>query len=952
MFRLRDVGLLVALLSLTLTLGCGDRDRPTAPADRAASVSISPDSARVPVDDTTTLTATVRDENGDPVEDVSVDWFARDTGVVDLDDSGHLEALALRKTEVYAAALGDTGRAVVVGAPAPTEEMTPVDSTELDLTSGVEQRSQGIYEFEVRGGGDVSIEEGQVVVGAQGPGFLRRVTGVSRSGDVLRLQTEQARLTDAVKAGELHVDMSLDPSASARTVSGVHADLGPNVVASRTVHLSPTRVEHTAKGVTVNDDGSLAFGRSFGGADISISFDGKVEFKPETEAHLAWNKKKFPLSGVDSIHVSVGDTAVLAAEAELSAGAAASMEREVNLATFSRDFVTTIGPVPVKGRVRLRALLGTRVTANAKATLSSGRAVLRQNVFVTARYKNGAFSFPTDFSNSFEKPQPSFSSSAKVEARPYVRTDVAVVLYEVIGPEVGPEPYLEGVGEVHRDGPNHCENHAGIYGGLDVRAAVAWGKAGEKVKNLLNIKDIEKYIEGPRAELAETRWYCKGDLEVTTSTGGSGGDADGYTVAVGDEETLPVGMDETRTLTDLRTGDREVALEDVNSNCSVKGDNPRTVTVYRSKTASDTFSVQCADEDADLTVHTSTTGTDIDPDGYTVTVDDSVSHSAPSNGSATFSQLAEGSHRVELTGVADNCTVSGSNPRSVEITTDSLSSTTYDVSCERSLTGRIVFSSERDDEQGDLYRVAPDGSNVVRLTDNSVSDGSGAIAPDGDDIAWEHDGNLWVMNADGSGKTEVASSAYSDFNPAWSPDADQLVFTSYRTANNELYRIDADGSDLTRLTHDSNSSEYKASWSPDGDRIAFTAAYRDDAPGDIYLIDPDGTDLGSVTDTTIQANHVEWSPDGDRLVFSASLDEAFNDDIYVINADGTGLTRLTTSDAGDYFPTWSPDGSKIAFASNRGKSREIWVMDADGTDQFKITDNDDYDDDPHWGPKP
>ena len=942
--------LVACLASALLLAACGDS--PTDPTERVASISISPDSASIPVDDTATLEATVRDENGNPVEGVPVEWSVRDTGVVRLDSGGRLEALALRKTEVYATVRGDTGRATVVGAPAPTEAMTPIDSTELSLTSGIEQRSQGIYEFQVQGGADPSIEEGQVIVGAQGPGFLRRVTSVSRSGDVLRLETEQARLTEAVKAGELHVDMSLDPSAGAATVSGVEADVGPNAVTGRTVHLSPTRVERTAKGVTVNDDGSLTFGRSFGGSNISLTFDGKVEFKPETEAHLAWNKKKFPLSGVDSIHVSVGDTAVLAAEAELSAGAGATMEREVNLATFSRDFVTAIGPVPVKGKVRLRALLGTRATANAQATLSSGRAVLRQNVFVTARYKNGSFSFPTDFSNSFEKPTPSFSSSARVEVRPYVRTDVAVVLYEVIGPEVGPEPYLEGIGQIHRDGPNHCEDHAGIYGGLDVRAAVAWGKAGEKVKNLLNIDDIEKYIRGPRTQLVGETWYCRGNLGVTTSTSGSGTDSDGYRAAVGTEDSIALGLNETRTLTDLRTGDRTVELQEVDSNCSVKGDNPRTVTVYSSRDTTTTFTVNCAADNADLTVYTSTTGTDLDPDGYTVTVDDTASHSAPSNGSVTFSNLADGTHQVELTGVADNCAVSGSNPRSVDITAGSLASTTYDVSCERSLTGRLVFESDRDGNS-EIYSMNPDGTSQTRLTNNSVPDGGAALAPDGQTIAWQHDGNVWTMSTDGTGKTEIASSAYSDFNPAWSPDATELVFTSYRTANNELYRMNADGSNVTRLTDDSNSSEYKGSWSGDGTRIAFTAAYRSDAPGDIYLMNPDGSGVQSVTDSTIQANHVEWSPSGDRLVFSSSgLHESGNSDIYVINVDGTGLTRLTTSDAGDYFPTWSPDGSKIAFASNRGQSREIWVMDADGSDPFQLTDNYDYDDDPHWGPKP
>src|SRR5436309_1871051 len=61
-----------------------------------------------------------------------------------------------------------------------------------------------------------------------------------------------------------------------------------------------------------------------------------------------------------------------------------------------------------------------------------------------------------------------------------------------------------------------------------------------------------------------------------------------------------------------------------------------------------------------------------------------------------------------------------------------------------------------------------------------------------------------------------------------------------------------------------------------------------------------------------------------KIVFESHRDG--NGEIYSVNPDGTELTNLTNSQADDAAPTWSPDGSKIAFVSSRG-SGGIYVMD-------------------------
>src|SRR5436309_1628845 len=67
----------------------------------------------------------------------------------------------------------------------------------------------------------------------------------------------------------------------------------------------------------------------------------------------------------------------------------------------------------------------------------------------------------------------------------------------------------------------------------------------------------------------------------------------------------------------------------------------------------------------DLRVTNTTTGSNLDPDGYTVTVDKTTSQPMATNGSTTFTALAAGDHSVALSGVAANCSVAGANPQTV-----------------------------------------------------------------------------------------------------------------------------------------------------------------------------------------------------------------------------------------------------------------------------------------------
>ena len=171
-----------------------------------------------------------------------------------------------------------------------------------------------------------------------------------------------------------------------------------------------------------------------------------------------------------------------------------------------------------------------------------------------------------------------------------------------------------------------------------------------------------------------------GSLTVTTSTTGSNPDPDGYTVTVDGGASKAIGTNGSVGFADLSAGDHSVALSGVASNCSASGGTSRTVTVPAGGTASTTFAVSCAATTGNLTVTTNTTGSNLDPDGYTVVVDGSQSQAIGINTSVTFSGLSPGNHSVQLNGLAQNCTVS-SNPRTVSITAGTTATTTFTVSC-------------------------------------------------------------------------------------------------------------------------------------------------------------------------------------------------------------------------------------------------------------------------------
>jgi TolB protein len=490
---------------------------------------------------------------------------------------------------------------------------------------------------------------------------------------------------------------------------------------------------------------------------------------------------------------------------------------------------------------------------------------------------------------------------------------------------------------------------------------------------------------------AVTCGAIKGAIEVTAATSGIDVPTGGYTVDVASRE--PIGPNGTVLYEQLDPGDYTVRLNGLPANCTVAGDNPRTVTVSAGgatrDTARTTFQVGCVAVTGVLTISAATAGIDLpDSNAYSVRVDQSAPQPLGLNGTFTREQLAPGDYTVTLEGVPANCALTGDNPRTVTVTaggtTRDTTRATFELTCV-AVTGavQIVVATSGTDFDLDGYfvrlgvedavavavndtitttSIAP-GDHVValeRLASNCTVAGAnpqtvavtaGGITRDTarttfgvtctatGRIAYTNSGLLMVGNDDGSSQMTITDGN----DPTWSPDGTRLAFHrpgycdyySYTCYDGGIFAINLDGTGVARLT--TESPDRDAAWRPDGTRIAF--ARFTDGQYALYLMSASGSGLTRLTPTTgiISAEAPSWSPDGSALAFTCQIVSG-NLDLCVINADGTGLTRITTDTARDARPAWSPDGTRIAFSTTIfSGTHELALIAPDGSGLTRVS---------------
>jgi TolB protein len=173
----------------------------------------------------------------------------------------------------------------------------------------------------------------------------------------------------------------------------------------------------------------------------------------------------------------------------------------------------------------------------------------------------------------------------------------------------------------------------------------------------------------------------------------------------------------------------------------------------------------------------------------------------------------------------------------------------------------------------------------------------------------------------------------------------KIVFCSNRDGNWELYMMDYDGHNQTRLTFNTF-EDYMPAWSADGRRIAYTSF--EGASARLVILHPFEGRRELVFDQGTSFSP-SFSPDDKWLAFCSQEDKS-NTDIYVASSDGKNPRRITFSKAADTAPTWSPTSREIAFTSDRLGTPQIFIMDREGSNVRRVSFGGTYHDGPAWAP--
>lgn len=253
----------------------------------------------------------------------------------------------------------------------------------------------------------------------------------------------------------------------------------------------------------------------------------------------------------------------------------------------------------------------------------------------------------------------------------------------------------------------------------------------------------------------------------------------------------------------------------------------------------------------------------------------------------------------------------------------------------------IIGNAKRaGDDAWHVYTMNIDGTDVRQINDRG-EDACSYYFPDGKRIIWtstrDHPelpkgdysdplnypqgAELYTSNLDGSDVHRLTDNTLYEAEVSVSPNGKSLLFGRQTAGKMELWRMRPDGSAQQQITHLDGLEPGGAFYLPDSETIIFRAWKSSDQgkrglPMTLFTIKHDGTQLRRLTDD----DGTNWSPypapDGRHYVFVKVLPPR-NYEIYLGDLQSSKQVRLTYSDAFDAFPSISPDGRWLLFTSSR-----------------------------------
>jgi TolB protein len=230
----------------------------------------------------------------------------------------------------------------------------------------------------------------------------------------------------------------------------------------------------------------------------------------------------------------------------------------------------------------------------------------------------------------------------------------------------------------------------------------------------------------------------------------------------------------------------------------------------------------------------------------------------------------------------------------------------------------ITFTSYRDGNP-DLFIYDTTTGKTRKLAGYKGINSGSNWAPSGNLVAFSGstngDVNIYTISPQGGERKLLLEGAGLDVDPSFSPDGQYMTFVSGRYGNPHIFRaaLKWEGNSLSisgdkRLTY---AGWYNATpaWSPASDKIAFAGYDKDIDRFDLFMMNPDGTNMERLTIRVGNNESPSWAPNGQMLVFLSdrvgTQDKRDVSHLYVMNRDGSSQRKLETGLYESQTPKWS-----------------------------------------------
>src|SRR4051794_27747972 len=241
------------------------------------------------------------------------------------------------------------------------------------------------------------------------------------------------------------------------------------------------------------------------------------------------------------------------------------------------------------------------------------------------------------------------------------------------------------------------------------------------------------------------------------------------------------------------------------------------------------------------------------------------------------------------------------------------------------------------------------------------------VSPDGRTIAFDLLGDIYTMPIAGGTPRRIAEGLAYEQQPRFSPDGRRIAFVSDRGGGDNIWIMNADGSDKRALTKEEFRLLNQPSWSPDGRFITakkhFTTG-RSLGTGEVWLYHVSGGGGVPLVKKPNEQHQKELgepilAPDGKAIYFTRNVTpgpifeyaQNSNTDLFDIQRYDLNTGEVTTAVSGvggSVRPTPSPDGKKIAFVRRERARSKLYVKDLTTGEERKIYDALDQDVQETW----